>query len=363
MLFYLGTSIGRRLQANDQETIDFVVRLLDSRKRGMLLVHASKTTFLSIESFFRNCNREHEADLVLTLSKNGREMRQVVRDLSKIVYVSDLVKGGVRNRAGKICIAPSQINKTNLLYPPIFLAENHSDCDLYSNVIAKNFNRGLPSSISGLRISDRFESGGGNTTHEPYRRHKKKGVDLCLCIVDSDRSCPAEGVGDTAKRVLDVDKAGGISALCESMVIDMYSAENLLPFSILKEQYVIGKNAEQISAFENVKKIREKESWVFLPLKKGLSGSDLKSSCAKGQYWANQMHLLGLAIPCCVDDPCTCTIVPAVGSKTLVNALKTETDGWKETLNAETNPNLIAAYRQIALAIKSWFCVGNEIRL
>jgi hypothetical protein len=362
MLFYLAPSVAKKLNTNCQETFDFVVRLLDSRKRGLLLVHASQSTFSSIVLFFIQHNRIHEAELTSTLAKSFREKRQIIKDLTRYVYVTDLANGAISLRGRLIVVSPKSLNRTNMLYPPVILGENLTDCELYVNAIAGNYNADLPVSIRNLKLADRFEGGGGNSTHVAYRRYKDKKIDLCFCIVDSDRKCPDESFGDTAKFVTLVDKTTR-SALCSHLVIDMYSAENLLPMAELQRQYYIGKSQAQLKEFDRVKAIRSENSWRYLPLKKGIQGSDLKKSNAHASYWSNEISKLGIPLPCCANNDCDCNIVPVLGAKTLANALAKGAMAWSKTLNQEPNIDLRGTYLRISTELKSWLCVGKPIRL
>lgn len=361
MLFCLGTSFGKSIATGNQESVDCLMRILDSRKRGLLLIYSSSKTLNLITTYFQQKNDIETVEFLVTLSKKLRHKKQLLKDLTAFVFVGCFDKKNPHRRGNIIYATPSFINGSNVLYPPILLGENLTDCELYAEGISKHFIDGIPQSLSGLQLFDRFESGGGNSTHYSYSRHKKKGLDLCFCIVDSDRAHPNKGLGDTAAFVMNVDK-NHKSPLCETLVIDMYSAENLLPMDEIERQFNIGKSQQQISEFSIIKKIREMTSWRHLPLKQGINGNDLKRVDSRSRYWANELKTAGIALPCCEAPGCSCNLVPSISDKTLATALKSENSGWRSKVNKEDSPGIRADYSKISTELRSWLCVGAPIR-
>lgn len=362
MLFYLAPSVASSLEKADQSTSDFLLRILDSRKRGHVLIHASRQTFARIEKQLLLQGRQHESDLISTLSKNFREQKQLARDLSKIIYVSNRLFS-FREFGDKLLAASTSfLNETNMHTAPIMLGENLTDCELYVNGIARNFTEGLPESLKQLRLSERFENGGGNTTHTVYSHHKNREEDFCICVVDSDRNCPDEGLGDTAKFVVAVDK-DSTSPFCSHVVIDMYSAENLLPIGTIESEFSEGKSNADITKFEIAKRLRETNSWRFLALKKGVKGKDLKDNSARANYWRERLKDAEVSIPCCDDNECKCLVLPPLNSKTLAKVVNGDSREWARSLNSEANLNIKHDYLRISYILRSWLCVGREIRL
>lgn len=362
LLFYLSSSFGRSVASGDADSVDCLHRIIDSRRRGLLLIFSSGGTLALILSYLRQTGDKRNAGIIESIAKKFRQKKDLLGGLSSFVVVSASASNVVRRRGRMIFMPVSKINSTNVLYPPIFLAENLTDCDLYANVISNGFSRGVPVSMANLKLFDRYESGGGNSTHYVYRRHKDRSLDLCFCVVDSDRKHPLSAPGDTAKFVMAVDGADQ-SPLCSHLVIDMYSAENLLPIDEIERQYATGKNEEQTKVFQVTRKIRGMSSWRHLPLKKGFKGRDLKMNNAVSNYWASELNKVGLAIPCCDAEECECIVVPSISEKTLANALDQKDKGWPALLNQETNQEVILDYKKIAIELKSWLCVGSPIRV
>lgn len=321
MLFCISTSFAEKVATEDRNCIDALIRIIDSRKRGLLLLYFSSKTSDILSKYFDSLNDSHNSKLIRTIYSKFRQKKELLKSLTTFVLITEKIPSTYPRRKGKIIITNANfINNSNLLYPPILLGENLTDCEFYANKITKNFSNGLHENLTSLKISERFEPGGGNSTHTSYKRHKEKRLDLCLCIVDSDRKHPKEGLGDTAKFVLEVDEKDQ-SSICRNLVIDMYSAENLLPISEIERQFVIDKNEKQIKDFEITKKIREMDCWKHLPLKKGLRGKDLKSNGEKENYWIEKLKHAGIIFPCCDIDDCPCSLVPKIHERTLAVAV------------------------------------------
>jgi len=361
LLFYLAPSVAKAALANERESIDFLRRILDSRKRGRLLIHASMNTYNALLSFFSQGNDENEKEVIKYLIKRTREKKGIIRDLTRFVYVSTLPNEVSTKYKKILLISPKLANQTNILYPPIMLGENITDCKFYVNAIAEHFKVKLPNSLTSLQISNhRFVGGGGNTTSNQYAEEKKKALDLCYCIVDSDQNCEKDSIGDTAKYVIEVDKFDK-SPLCDYLVIEAYSAENLLPIKAIRDQFIVGKSQEEIKEFEHIELIRSKNSWKYLPLKKGLKAKDFRTTKAFSTFWKKELLEMGKNFPCCQIENCECIYIPSINSKTLENAVKNQTS-WISELQQETNTCVADTYRLIACEIRSWFCVGSAIR-
>lgn len=361
MLFYISPSVADSLENDDGETFDFLCRLIDARRRGWLMVHATESTYDRIGKYFSSAGRKIERDVIASISKRRRETRGLVRDLTRLIFVSSYVKRNRLFRDKLILTSPALLNNTNFLHFPIVLGENLDDCELYFSAIAENYNRELPASMKGIKLAARKQLGGGHTTHTQYNYYKLTGQDLCLCIVDSDRKCPDDGLGETAKLIVESDEQDKI-ANCDHVVIDMYSAENLLREKELRAEYIKGKNAVQVKNFEKILEIRQRDSWRYLPLKKGIKGRDLKDGKAYAKYWKTELTSIGIQVKCCQEELCDCVIVPSLSSKTLSNSIQPQNSGWYSSLNDEANADVRSIYQRISREFRSWFCVGSEIR-
>ena len=360
VLFCISSSFGRSIATGDAESIDCLLRLIDSRKRGLLLIYASKRTVDVIIGYFESISDLRNAQIFRTISNKFRQKKQLLQDLTRFTLIRCSKSNTSRQRWNFISVTPHFVNSSNIFYPPILLGESLSDCDLYAKRISKYFTSGIATSLIGFQLSDRFEPGGGNNTHISYSTHKEKNIDLCFCIVDSDRVSPDSAPGDTAKFVKKVD-IGGQSLLCKHLMIDVYSVENLLPINEIERQFVKDKNKDQIEDFKKIKEIRKTSSWKHLPLKRGFKGGDFKKG-KKWSYWAKQLETIGQKIPCCDTPNCNCIVIPSISDKALATALKNEDIDWMSCLNNEDNPVVRADYMLISRELRSWLCVGSPIR-
>lgn len=361
MLFVIGSSVAMSALRGDVESADFLRRMIDSRARGKNLIYATKKTSKLVQQHFSESGNERLLNIFTSVSRKFREKKQIIENLTRFVFISCHAGDARLARGRAVYISPELANQKNLLDPTIFLGEALTDCELYVNALAANFTEGLPMALRQMRLSQRFEPGGGGNTHLSYRRYLAIGDDLCLCIVDSDRKCPNETPGDTAKFVIEAHRKFG-SALCSYLLIDAYSAENLLPTDEIKRQYNVGKSTKQISDFEIAMSLRNGEVWKYLPLKKGIRGKDIKLETASSRYWTAKLTELGYTIPCCVEKDCSCSIIPGIHDKTLASALEERNLGWTAKLANEKNKDIKDSYLAISHAVRSWLCVGSTIR-
>lgn len=110
---------------------------------------------------------------------------------------------------------------------PVFIAENLSDINFYelgSKVYLKEHKL-----LSQYDIKFRKVSGGGNTTINSFELHCQQ-KDLLLCILDSDKKHPSQGVKDTAARFSDYPVGWGDRYWLH--ILDHTEAENIVPWRI-----------------------------------------------------------------------------------------------------------------------------------
>ena len=361
MLFCIGRSVATALGRGDTEALDFIITLVESRKRGLLLIYASAKTVDSVCTCLVKLGHVRTAELLGSIAKRFREKKQLLKDLTRFVIVGAHGKSPRLHKRGRIVYLPAfVINRSNMFYPPVLLGEDLSDCELYVNRLAAGYALGVPVSMREMKLSQRFEPGGGNNTHTSYGRHKQLELDFCLCVVDSDRTCPTNSVGDTAKFVMKVDQTSQ-SALCRYILIDTYSAENLLPIDELEYHFKIGKSAAQIESFSLIRRMRELDAWQYLPLKKGIKGKDMRSAKGHGVFWRQTLDSMGAKVDCCVMEDCECRVVPNIGEKTLAHALDPSRN-WVSQLSNEPNQLVKENYGLISREVRSWLCTGAPLR-
>lgn len=365
VLFHISKSIAENIanNVNYVESIDFVHSLIEARKKGLILVSAHEMTLDIIFHHLAAQGNNRAAEIIRKIKIKQRQKKSLLKSLTKIIYVTGKTTKP-RKLGNLLVVSCNSINKSNFLYPPYLLAENLSDCEFYSTVIADNFFDDQCFDLSRLKThKSRYTGGGGNTISNQYDYYKNQGLDLCLCIADSDRKFPQDGLGDTAKFIVDSD-AKNPSNYCEAIIINTYSIENILPIKITEMEYIKDKGKDQIEEFSKIKKIYDDVSWKFLPLKKGVAGADLKSQTPYSNYWNGVLEKLKISTNCCSQDKsnCNCKIVPSLSSKLLASLLSNNTIDWREALSNEENEHMRDTYRKIVLNVKSWLCTGEVMR-
>ena len=360
LLIHITKKFALSLETGNNSCIDVLSTLIDSRRRGIHLIHANKQTTQKILDFLKENNKRHY-NLFQTIANNFRQKKNIIKSLRKVVFLTGDTSTSVKEK-GKIIYIPSSIaNNSNIFYPTLFLGENINDCNFYAKKISKNFNKSIPISLQNIKLQDRYEGGGGNCTHVPYGTYKSRRIDLCICITDSDRTHPKDGIGETAKQVLKEDKKHK-NPLCKALVIDFYSAENLIPINIIEKIYSKNKNKDQIDIFKKYKELKSLSSWKFIPLKKGINCQEIKSDQEKIKFLRSQLNINNIKHTCCLNTNCNNPILPKIGDKALQDSIKIDDEIWSSEINNETNEELLINYENITLEIISWLCTGEEIR-
>ena len=116
--------------------------------------------------------------------------------------------------------------------------------------------------------------GGGSTITKVYQLEIDLKQHFCLAIVDSDKKCPKDSKGDTAKSLLAADKKEPFNSKCYVME-EVMEIENLLPKSVVKE-YKNEINSLQFNL-------------SFFDYKKGLCKEKLLNSNLLS-YWQEQLN-------------------------------------------------------------------------
>jgi hypothetical protein len=172
--------------------------------------------------------------------------------------------------------------------------------------------------------------GGGGTTTDKELATLLKEQRVVLCIVDSDKSHPGDGNGDTAKLVLAASEKG--QALYQACVLSSRELENAIPTAL------VSRFSEEldVATMDAVATLIEKsqhgaEEWYsYVDLKLGLRGFDhrrLPSACPTRQYWERTI-LATTTLPCgeyrkdCESrDGCRCVVVKGLGDRILSQLL------------------------------------------
>lgn len=242
LLFHISKSFAKSIVSGNNESYDCFCRLLDSRKLGLLLIYLEPIVAESLMNYLDGIGDERNLYILRKCHIKSRQKQQLLKDLKIRVVIGCYRNAEILRKIGTIVyVTPQYVNKANLFYPPVLLCENLVDCKLYGDKIARFYDFNISIGLTQVLLSNRrYHSGGGSTTHATYEKFKNDGLDFCICITDSDRRCPKDGVGPTAKFVANVD-AKYRSPLVSHMIIDMYSAENIVPIALLEDIFCVEK--------------------------------------------------------------------------------------------------------------------------
>lgn len=130
------------------------------------------------------------------------------------------------------------------------------------------------------KVDFEFHPGGGSTTFDNFERIKGLGL-LVMCILDSDKKHPADGLGDTARRFT----RAGLDGCKENYFVEILRCqeiENIIPQEVVSEVFP---NIDEFAIF-NDKNLSEYR--LFADHKRGLRLSDaLDIDRRLGQrYWS-----------------------------------------------------------------------------
>ncbi|WP_155416975.1 hypothetical protein [Chromobacterium violaceum] len=350
------------LNGNCQDDMEaFFFRLLDARKRGRILLYGKLSLLLQLRAYYEGKGRSFEVGVLSKVISKLRQKNNLLKSLSIFVHFVNIDRC-VRKIGRVIVMGYRETEFRDILSPPIFLAENMNDCKYYADIVAKYYLNGEENGLSGVKIhSGSYRGGGGNTVCQEYGYIRSGGNSLCFCISDSDKKYPNGAIGDTARAIQKIEQSSR-AVLCSSYIIDCYSIENIIPISLLKEEYSKGKSAVDIDKFLIIEKLHSTQGWRYLPLKKGINGGDLKRLNGYSSFWNDTLTEVEVTERCCQEDACACEVIPKISDKTLVKIVERMDVNWSDVINLRRNETVDDIYGEVMACIKSWLCVGDPIR-
>ncbi len=251
--------------------------------------------------------------------------------------------------------------------PTVILGENIRDARL-AEVMARVYARS--NGMSQVKQCGVRMGGGGDTTAEVFREVRDE-TRLCVCVVDSDKAAPSDGMGSTARKVIrevDPEKPWAYvlvtecresenqlsSRLVETAVNDDATLREMIP---CLERLDTGASVSELRDYCDLKNGTLLE-WVFaLP-----AGSTR-------DFWIRRIGMCTI-LPlvrsecvergrCCSVDECECWLMPRFGDGILDRCLdameRMSTQKISEALCAPTRRHWV----RIGSAVFSWTC-GTE---
>jgi len=290
-----------------------------------------------------------------------------------IVGAANSSETGMDTNTGAIRIPLDFLNDTEIIQKTILLTENLIDADFYQMVGRVYATR---ERLLGVRINLELRGGGGNTTANEYQNLQNASRRICLCIVDSDKKCPNDAVGETARRVLGVNDSSKL--LCNVVVTTCREAENMLSSRQLELVSSGDRNRMMAwTALEHIERSPFAKTCLYIDLKKGLELKEIYSTPNSNprQYWEPLIPRIAQVIKypgdsqcivsgtCQKHEECKCEFIPGFGNSILDNVTNELLHLSTHKLSESVSPNTEEEWLNIGAAVLTWGCGGVRINV
>lgn len=219
------------------------------------------------------------------------------------------------------------------------ICENLSDCESLIALAKLSVRKRIPS----CSLKFRAVAGGGDTTHKQVSAAAVEPNPPAVCIIDSDKEFPGDGMGNTAKKCI---KAGKATWRTGVRVLAARELENLIPVGAMR---AIGCEPRYKDALEKFHLVDD-SIYLFSCLKTGEAPCRFHE--IPESHPEKDSVRIGLALTArnhpdfnCADDcsDCDCLIVPKLGDKFLSRFVEwsknpanlkviSDLTGWKQDL-------------------------------
>lgn len=357
--------------------------LATARREGKHLIVGKGTTLNSLADWEKLSTR-CRGTLRQAASRATEEMG-LARHLALRVVVSSSATtpsvSGLQDHQ-VITLPLSFFSDSRSVQPSRVLVENLVDADLYIS-LGEYF--GKESGLQGISVVLEPLHGGGSTTASVYANEQRVAKAFCICIVDSDRDCPSDALGSTARAVLKSEDAG--KPYTAVHIPDLRTAENLIPYGVLEgiAYNNIPARSGPIPTRQNVAHLIQKlahstspEVRLWIPLKLSdpvLFNRILGMATAEGTkaYWCDWARVIGSACGvsstckqqnrCRRTEECTCEVLPTAKGL-LEDAVdfmqKQSTQKLSEYVASDST--LKTEWMRIGLVTFSWGCSKKPLR-
>lgn len=219
------------LEKTDQVFIDAIDTLAFDRLKEKNFIFAEPHILKQISLIDGLSNRAK--GLFESLSKKAAESKGIYNLSQYIIRIVNKPLNPVTHMNGKTIFQVSleDIRDKEISAPPLFVVENIDDAKFYE-LLTKAFLVGRHGYLPSPMYYD-VRPGGGLTTASVLDYYRKTAKYSILCVVDSDKSFPLDKLGDTAKKIeqLEIDPEHEF-ILCYTLGVR--EAENLLPWEWTK---------------------------------------------------------------------------------------------------------------------------------
>lgn len=280
-----------------------------------------------------------------------------------VVGVRDVFEHEKINNVNVIRISANVLSQTNILNPTILLGENLNDANF---LIYFGRARLIKNRLQGVHLSYDPRGGGGHTTADIYDDIQQARLNLCLCIVDSDKLFPSASIGQTAR---DVQRVNDVSQpLCQYFILPTHEIENIIPLSILTESSENDPNL--LNAINDIRRVESEDSRLFLDIKQGLKLNDIinNTNIDFANYWNSVIAAMSLPNDCwaaseCVrDNDCTCIVFHSMGNNVISNVLSYVQNITHHKLSEMVDKSVEKLWEIHGDIIISWCCANYPMR-
>ena len=319
MLLYLSDCIIEKIDraglSNDEQWSLNVIA--DCVRRGYHLVSGNRPVFDKLAAL--DGMDAKVSEIFRSLGNRSAQFRNIFQSMS--VYVNVCINEG--DYSFEEVDGVTRINVPLGLFaireyaqPSILLMEHYNDMRIYSGVLdwyrSKYFGGGFSYNF------ERCNGNGGNTCHV-FENLQSNNRRLTLCVTDSDKWSPDDGLGGTAKDVNDINNPS--IAVVEHLMLEVRELENLIPLSVLKVVKARSRSNgiadELLSAFEQLIDEGRQDSLLYWDYKKGVICKKITKSEAVLGFWddiysiAKSNFRRSCSRDVCVDGSCDKAIFPS----------------------------------------------------
>jgi hypothetical protein len=354
-----------------KEALENVVR---AHREGKHIVSGSRQVLerLLALDFLSNESAAMLRQLKNNLPQTGNLPNQLARHVRIIPSMRDECAVIINSHIVALHVPLAKFNDTSTIQESILLSENLTDTYFYeivANVYAWNKN------LSGLKTRINKIGGGGNAVSQQYNEIQERNNVLCLCVVDSDKECPNDGNGQTARNTLNLNNPNKV--FTEVVPLEFRDVENMLSCKQL-ELVSMGDNKRMkaLSALEWAENNGIANMRFYFDFKNGIKLSKLYRLpvCHPiREYWLNMLAALPTTVKIPFSATCSnemecittchtdCTVVPGFGDAILSNVLDKLKQltllKQRESVCNQTYPE----WERVGGIVFSWCCGGNRV--
>lgn len=266
---------------------------------------------------------------------------------------------------------------TAKIQPTALLCENLSDVDVYITIGTV----GTVLCCLGYLPTIASRTHGGGSTIGTVLGQLVAAERICLCIVDSDKACPASDVGGTARTVAPY-KDRQMYPLIEVLETTGRDLENALPNAFFSSRY--GNDARYIPMTNLLVQLGtqgEHEVRAHLDIECGLILREILAhspNSVERAFWQAKMNLIfatagvpSTNFPCVATGvcsnpsgtPCTCVVVPGNRANILNDFLSLYRGADRYLLRNTLDDSVREEWKRLGNTIASWCCGNDRLRV